>query len=133
MENLVYNARAKAFPDWKTLVFSDGFRWCKHDDPRSLTRFIFQVLKGDGPKDSLGLAHPDIIFEIGDTKLHGFVDCTFGIVPRQFEQVLIIMVYFSKYDLYVPVYFVLLQVSSLILFISHIVISHYNISHNCII
>jgi hypothetical protein len=47
----------------------------------------------------VGFAHPDIIFEVGDTKLDGFIDCTLSIVPIFFEQVMVLMLYFSKYDL----------------------------------
>ena len=51
-----------------------------------------------------------ILFELGGTKLHCFVDATFSVVPTKFQQVLIIMMYYSKYDLYVPVYFVMMTV-----------------------
>ena len=110
MENLVYRTRAQAFPEWKALVFSEPFRWCKPTDQRSFTRFSFQIMINNEPHEFLGLAHPDLLFELGDTKLHGFVDCTFCMVPRFFDQVLIVMLYFSKYDFYVPVYFALMKV-----------------------
>jgi hypothetical protein len=70
-----------------------------------------QVMIEGVAKEIVGFAHPDIIFELGTTRLHGFSDCTFSVVPKVFKQLLIIMLYFSKYDLYVPVYFILLQVS----------------------
>ena len=111
LENLVYRTRHNSYPDWKALVSGEPFRYCRPDDTRSFWRFTNQqVLIDNEPKDFVGFAHPDILFEIGDTKLNGFADCTFSIVPMQFMQVLIIMVYFSKYDLYFPVYFVLMQI-----------------------
>jgi hypothetical protein len=63
------------------------------------------------PEDIVGFAHPAVTFELGDFGLHSFIDCTFRVVPILFKQVMVIMMYFSKYDLYVPVYFILLQVS----------------------
>ena len=58
----------------------------------------------------VGFANPDIIFEVGETKCHSFLDCTFSIVPVMFSQLLVFMLYFSKFDLYVPFYFVLMTV-----------------------
>jgi hypothetical protein len=110
MENLVYRTRERAYPEWKQLIFSEPFRWVGPTDERSFTRFQFQVMIGKEAQEFVGFAHPDILFELGQTRLHGFVDCTFSVVPKLFKQVMVIMLYFSKYDLYVPVYFILLQV-----------------------
>ena len=110
LENLVYRTRTAMYPDWKTLLFSEPFRWCKPDDSRSFMRFHNRVIIESELQEFVGMAHPDIIFEVGDTKLHGFIDCTFSIVPVYFGQILVFMLYFSKYDLYVPFYFVLMTV-----------------------
>lgn len=110
MENLVYRTRHLNYPNWKALIFSEPFVWCREDDQRPFTRFSCEMIVAGERCDFVGISHPDMIFEIGDTQLHGFIDCTFSIVPSYFLQVLILMVYFSKYDLYVPVYFVLMQV-----------------------
>ena len=129
MENLVYRTRASTFPNWKALVCSEPFRWCRESDTRSFFRFCSQVMIEDSPLDFLGYAHPDILFELGDTKLHGFVDCTFSVVPTFFSQVLVLMVYFSKYDLYVPVYFVLMQVCTYIYYYYYYTTLTYHISY----
>jgi len=118
----VYRTRAQSFPNWKSLISSEPFRYCREEDQRSFWRFTNEVLIDNVPMDFVGFAHPGILFELGDTKLHAFGDCTFSVVPIQFSQVLIIMLYFSKYDLYVPVYFVLMQVYSVLsslLFFTH--------------
>lgn len=110
MEPMVYRARNSAFGDWRCQIQQPPLRNCAPDDSRSFFRFSCTILVDGEPHDIVGFAHPAILFELGGTKLHGFVDCTFSIVPRMFDQVLVIMLYFSKYDMYVPVYFILLQV-----------------------
>jgi hypothetical protein len=128
MENLVYRTRHQSFPNWKCLVSSEPFRFCRENDTRSFWRFTSEVLIENEAINFVGFAHPDILFELGDTKLHAFGDCTFSIVPMQFSQVLIIMLYFSKYDLYVPVYFVLMQVQKY----SYISLIYFNSFHLCL-
>ena len=55
----------------------------------------------DGKRSqAVGFAHPLKLFELGVTKFHGFVDATFEEVPHPFSQLLVIMLYLSKYDLY---------------------------------
>ena len=108
MENLVRKTRYVEHPDWKQLIISAPFRFCREGDTRSFFRFNCTILIDNEPCEIVGFAHPDILFELGGTKLHGFVDCTFKMVPTTFGQVMIIMMYFSRYDLYVPVYYILL-------------------------
>ena len=109
MENLVYRTRKAAYPDWITLIFSEPFRWTRTDpeelrDKRAFVRFCYMTIIDNQLEHFVGFAHPDILFEVGDTKLHAFFDCTFSIVPIFFSQMLVFMLYFSKYDLYVPFY-----------------------------
>ena len=115
MEKLVYRTRHAANPDWISLVSSAPFRFCRQDDTRSFFRFVNMVMIEDNLEHLVGFAHPDIIFEAGDHPLHGFIDCTFSIVPVFFSQILVLMLYFSKYDLYVPFYFVLMTVNNILL------------------
>ena len=101
MESLVYRTRTAANPDWRALICSAPFRWCKTDDQRSFWRFSCTILVDGEPRDIVGFAHPDILFELGGTKLHGFADATFSMVPVFFDQVFILMLYFSRYDMYI--------------------------------
>ena len=109
-EKLVYRTRHAANPDWISLVSSAPFRFCRQDDTRSFFWFVNMVMIEDNLEHLVGFAHPDIIFEAGDHPLHGFIDCTFSIV-----QILVLMLYFSKFDLYVPFYFVLMTVNNILL------------------
>jgi hypothetical protein len=47
------------------------------------------VLIDDVLQTFVGFAHPDILFEVGENKLHAFFDCTFSIVPVFFSQILL--------------------------------------------
>ena len=78
----------------------------EEDDQRSITRFQVIVGKEQEAHRLIGFSHLDILFELGYTKLYSFVDCTFFVVQRLFKQGMVIMLYFSKYDLNVPVYFI---------------------------
>ena len=80
------------------------------DDQRNFVRFNSKMMMEGRLVQIIGFAHPAILFELGGTKLHGFADATFDVVPFGFSQLLIIMMYFSRYDMYVPVYFILMQV-----------------------
>ena len=51
------------------------------------------VIIDDHLEHFVGLAHPDILFEVGDTKLHAFLDCTFSVVPIFFSQILVFKMY----------------------------------------
>ena len=110
MERLVYRTRQATNPDWQALVLSEPFRWCRPDDQRLFTRFCNMVMIDDVLQMFVGFAHPDIIFEVGENKLHAFFDRTFSVLPVFFSQILVFMLYFSKYDLYIPFYFVLMTV-----------------------
>ena len=106
----MYRTRNSSNPDWIALIVSEPFRWIRKDDPKSFTRFCNLVMIDDSLEYFVGFANQDIIFEVGETKLHSFLDCTFSIVPVMFSQLLVFMLYFSKFDLYVPFYFVLMTV-----------------------
>jgi hypothetical protein len=57
----------------------------------------------------LGWGHPQLINLLKNGKVHLFVDCTFKVVPKGFTQLMILMMYYPGTEMYVPVFFVLLQ------------------------
>lgn len=61
------------------------------------------------PVRMIGWAHPDLVFLLKYKNLSCLVDGTFRCVPRPFSQLLILMVYDSGHDVYVPVFFILLD------------------------
>ena len=73
MENLVYRTRRAMNPDWIALVSSEPFRWCRTNDPRSFFRFCNMTMIEGELEHFVGFAHPDISFEVLETKLHGLI------------------------------------------------------------
>jgi hypothetical protein len=57
----------------------------------------------------IGWGHPDLIFLTKYGPVNLFADCTFKVVPKGFSQCLILMIYTSATDVYVPIFLVLLQ------------------------
>lgn len=57
----------------------------------------------------LGWGHPQLINLLKNGKVNLFVDCTFKVVPKGFTQLMILMMYHPGSEMYVPVFFVLLQ------------------------
>ena len=57
----------------------------------------------------VGFGHPTMIHLLKTGPKTIFVDCTFKVVPYGFYQLLIIMIYEPGTELYLPVFFVLLQ------------------------
>lgn len=57
----------------------------------------------------LGWGHPQLINLVKNGKVHLFVDCTFKVVPKGFTQCMILMIYHPGTEMYVPIFYVLLQ------------------------
>jgi hypothetical protein len=57
----------------------------------------------------VGFGHPDLIYVTRGHKSNLFIDATFSICPKGFEQLLILMAFSAADDMYVPVMFVLMQ------------------------
>lgn len=111
LENLARNTRQKDYADWESQIWAENLCRAGGDDDRNFVRFNSKMFIGDSLAQVVGFANPFILTLIGNTRLHGFADATFSVVPHGFLQLLIIMMYFSTYDLYVPVYYILMSVS----------------------
>ena len=55
------------------------------------------VMIDDVLQKFVGFAHPDIVFVVGENKLHGFLDCTFSVVPLFFSQILVKYTHYHYY------------------------------------
>lgn len=74
--------------------------------------FSHYLVHQDGTTESLqyvGYAHPETKRQLLNENMEIFIDGTFAIVPHPFSQVLIIMYRDKITDLYIPVYYVLIQ------------------------
>jgi len=121
MKAMVYYVRTKEYGDWMGRIVSSPLSTVFMNDERSFFQFMLMIpvpLKGGvNPNNSevqkiIGWAHPDLIFLMKHGKVNLFIDCTFKICPRGFAQCLIMMIYSAAHDTYVPVFFVLLESKS---------------------
>ena len=63
-------------------------------------------------KHIIGWSHPELLFLLKKNRPNGFFYCTFRVVPRGFSQLMITMIYATAYNMYVPVFYTLLQSKS---------------------
>ena len=87
------------------------------DEPDSDFCLLFDLLRlvkdkhgNQKQEEFIGWGNPTLIAQYrNQDALKGFIDCTFAIVPRGFEQMLILQVYDAAHDIYVPLVYILLQ------------------------
>ena len=104
----VYKARRSEFADWASRIESFPLAFTSSNDERLFLQYHFTVNINGQLHRILGWAHPDLIFRLKGGKVRGFFDGTFRVVPKGFKQLLIFMAYLDGYDVYVPVFYVLI-------------------------
>jgi hypothetical protein len=107
--------RREAGSDWKVRIMQHPMGTMGPGDTRPLTQFVTDVYipdKNGVCKEKhtiVGFAHPDILFRLRHTAVHGFIDGTFDCMPSPFVQVLILMGYDEPTQTNVPLFFILLD------------------------
>jgi hypothetical protein len=109
MKSLVHRTRNDEHGDWTGLIFKHPLSSASETDTRSFLQFYLQVLVDDVMTKIIGWGHPDLIHLMKYGPVYTFIDCTFNCCPKGFYQCMIIMVYDPSTNMYVPVFFVLLQ------------------------
>jgi hypothetical protein len=114
MDSLIMRRRNKNFGCWERVIKSIPFANVNGGDERMFFKFMVDVpitVKDNKEKITriVGWAHPDLMHEIHNTEVPLFCDCTFRIVPKPFYQCMVLMAYLSRYDMYVPIFYVLLE------------------------
>jgi hypothetical protein len=109
MKSLVYRSKGAEFRDWENAVQNYPLSTCSFDDERLFLQFYLTVRIGTSLEKIIGWGHPDLIFLTKYGPVNLFVDCTFKVVPKGFSQLLVLMIYSSATDMYVPIFFILLQ------------------------
>ena len=104
----VHYIRRASHPDWEAEI-KGPLAFISPDDPTPFLQFFHTILIKNTYHTIIGWGHPALIKWAKSGPLNLFVDCTFRVVPVMFFQLLIIMVYIPLYDLYVPMFYVLLQ------------------------
>ena len=114
-EQLRLARRSEQGMDWETRVFQHPLVSTSPTDLRNFLQFSSTVyIPGpDGicreKKRILGWAHPDLLFQLRHGAVHCFIDGTFDCCPHGFVQCLIFMVYLPAVQMYVPVFYVLVD------------------------
>jgi hypothetical protein len=109
MKSLVYRAKGSEFRDWENAIQNYPLSTCSSDDERLFLQFYLTVRIGNSLEKIIGWGHPDLIFLTKYGPVNLFTDCTFKVVPNGFSQLMVLMIYSSATDMYVPVFFILLQ------------------------
>ena len=109
MKSLVYPAKNKEFGDWKSGIWRDPIRIVGDGDARNFIQFDVRVTLGSkGDQHIIGWAHPKLLDQMCDPR-QIFVDGTWKVVPKGFNQCLIFMIYHCMYNLFIPIAFMLLN------------------------
>ncbi len=106
---LFYHARNIAFGDWNGIVYSAPLLNVNGDQLFLQFDHSYHNTSRTEMLRMMGWAHPSLFQYLTEPARNIFIDCTFRIVPRQFHQLLIIMVYSKSLKIYIPVFYVLLQ------------------------
>jgi hypothetical protein len=119
MENLVRNTRTKQFQSLDEVIFSPALRTCLKSD-RNFILFDTKIfIESASSKKStlsedqkyqrmIGWGHFELM-HLMRYDAHYFIDCTFKCVPKNFVQCMIIMIFDEGTQLYVPIFYILLQ------------------------
>lgn len=90
-------------------IEGDDYQVVSEEDKRDFLQFNVAYSTGDKYRRILGFGHPDLIRQMRDPGITLFIDGTFKITPRPFTQTVIIMMYDSAHDYYVPCFYVLVD------------------------
>lgn len=109
MRKLVYYVRNREHGEWEAEIASWPTANCSTTDERMFLQFNLTVNIEDKAEKIIGWGHPDLIEKAKYENLNVFIDCTFAVVPRGFQQCMVIMVYDRASQLYLPIMYILLQ------------------------
>ena len=106
---LVYQVRIKNVGEWYMAIQQHPLRSCSATDERPFLQFVLNANVEGAFHNIIGWAHPELVFLFKNGPCPLFLDCTFSVVPKGFSQLLIIMMHSAAHNMYVPVFYVLLD------------------------
>jgi len=114
MESLIKKTRVTAQGDWQTAILSTELSGCgpASGESRPFLQFSLRVVIDDKIEQLIGRGHPQLLFETRGGRsqaLNIFADATFKAVVKGFTQLLVLMAFLPKFDMYVPFMYVLMQ------------------------
>lgn len=111
LRDYVYQVRRHEFQDWETAIRSPPLCLVSSTDQRLFLRFMADVhIEATGELSRMiGWGHPKLLFLTKYGQLNIFIDCTFRCVPKGFYQLMVIIIYSPSHQLYIPIFYILLQ------------------------
>jgi hypothetical protein len=95
--------------DWESAISKHPMSSCGPDDLRPFLQWKL-IVNIDGTQEyNVGFGNPDNIHLAKFARVHVFIDCTFKCVPKGFTQCMILMIYSPATQMYVPIFWTLLQ------------------------
>jgi hypothetical protein len=107
--NSVKRARREENEDWNSAILSFPLNRCGTPKESMFLQFSLHVNIDNELQRIIGWAHPILIHSVKHGPVHVFIDCTFHSCPKGFSQLLVLMIYSNAEDLYIPIFYVLLQ------------------------
>lgn len=116
LQKLYYASRRTAFGNWEGMIRTRPLLVTLSPTPHVFLQFDYSYPKTSKINDNkldlsrmIGWGNPQLFHILRESRRHIFADCTYRIVPKEFYQIMIIMVYSRAHDYYTPVFYVLLQ------------------------
>jgi hypothetical protein len=111
---LITNRKSETGQDWAGRIGRHPMGTTSTDDARQFLLHngeTYVPIDGGGRRQTRILiwGHPDLVWKLRDGAVHLFIDGTFCVCPHPFTQCLIIMAYFKGTQMYVPVFYILLD------------------------
>jgi hypothetical protein len=109
MESMVHRVRNKQFSNTTGAIRVPPLVNCSDEiDSKIFLVFDINVLVKGKLVNIIGWGHPDLIHILKTGPKYIFIDCTFKCTPSIFAQCMVIVIYESATELYLPVFYILL-------------------------
>jgi len=109
MTSLVHRTRINEYGNWYDAIRNAPLVYCELDDNRHFLSVDITVIIDEDMHRIIGWRHPYSISLVKAGPVNTFIDCTFRIVPQNFYQCMILMIYSEVRKTYVPIFYILLQ------------------------
>lgn len=105
----IVNLKSEKSEDYTMLIRAGELAQCSLVDRRYFFSFDHTWVHDNIAECLLGWSHPDLRFLVEKTKLHYFIDGTFKCIPTQYKQLINILAFEPRTQLYFPVFHILAQ------------------------
>jgi hypothetical protein len=115
MKKMVHKAKSSEYADVFGIIKSKPLCHCISNPAKLFIQFehsikVFHKLeKNEVLQKIVGWADCDLLHLATTGPKHYFMDCTFKCVPKPFKQLMVIMIYEEGTELYIPVFYILME------------------------